>query len=112
MKKIQCVIRPQKLEDVKKALNDAGIAGMTVREVSGCGKQKGFVYHYRATEKLVNLLPKIEIDVVVIDSEVDKVIGIMVAAARTGEPGDGKVFVSDILEAVRIRTGEKGAAIL
>lgn len=108
MKKIECVIRPQKLEDVKKALTDAGIIRMTVTEVRGYGKQKGMVQHYRTTETLVNLLPKMEIQIVVSDEDVDRTVQAIANAAKTGEIGDGKIFISPISEVIRIRTGEKG----
>ena len=108
MKKIECVIRSQKLEEVKKALTEAGIVGMTVTEVRGYGKQKGFVQHYRASESLVNLIPKTKIELVVKEEDLQKAIDIIVNAAKTGEVGDGKIFVSDIADVIRIRTGEKG----
>lgn len=112
MKRIQAIVRPQKLEDVKKALTDAGFFGLTVTEVRGFGRQKGFVQHYRASETLVNLLPKVEIEAVVKDSDVDKAIGAIVSSAKTGEVGDGKIFVSEVAQVVRIRTGEKGETAL
>jgi nitrogen regulatory protein PII len=112
MKMIQCIIRPSKLEDVKKALGDAGIAGMTVREVRGCGRHRGFVQSYRAVETLVNLLPKTELEIVVNDEQVEQVIDIVCETARTGEIGDGKIFVFDVIEAVRIRTKERGKEVL
>ncbi len=108
MKKIECVIRPQKLEEVKKALTDAGIVGMTVTEVRGYGKQKGFVQHYRTSDTLVNLLPKVKIVVVVKEEDLDKTIDTIVKAAQTGEVGDGKIFVTEVVQVIRIRTGEKG----
>jgi nitrogen regulatory protein P-II 1 len=112
MKMIQSIIRPSKLEEVKSALSDAGIIGMTVREVRGCGRQRGFVQHYRTTETLVNLLPKIEIELVVDDPNVEKVIDIITGAATTGEPGDGKIFIFDVIDAIRIRTKERGKDVL
>lgn len=108
MKKIQCVIRPQKLEEVKKALTDAGIVGMTVTEVRGYGKQKGFVQHYRTSETLVNLLPKIQIELVVKNGDLEKTVKAITESAKTGEVGDGKIFISSLDDVVRIRTGEKG----
>lgn len=108
MKRIQCVIRPQKLEEVKKALTDIGIVGMTVTEVRGYGKQKGFVQHYRTSETLVNLLPKVEIEVVVKNADLEKTLKAISESAKTGEVGDGKIFISPVEEVVRIRTGEKG----
>lgn len=112
MKMLQCIIRPVKLEDVKKALTEAGIVGMTVSEVRGYGRHKGFIQHYRTTETLVNLLPKIEVELVVKDEDVQRVIDIVVDSAQTGEIGDGKIFVFDVAEAVRIRTRERGEAVL
>ena len=112
MKMIQCIIRPSKLEEVKAALIEAGVSGMTVREVRGCGRQRGFIQHYRTTETLVNLLPKTEIEVVVDDANVEKVIDIVADAAVTGELGDGKMFVFDVIDAVRIRTKERGKDVL
>jgi len=112
MKMVQCIIRPSKLEEVKKSLIDAGIVGMTVREVRGCGRQKGFVQQYRSVETLVNLLPKIELEIVVNDEQIDKTIDIVCESAKTGEPGDGKIFVFDVVQAVRIRTREKGTGVL
>jgi len=109
---IQSIIRPSKLEDVKKSLSDAGIIGMTVREVRGCGKQRGFVYHYRTADTLINLLPKTELEIIVNDEQVNQVIDIVCDAAQTGEPGDGKIFVFDVMEAVRIRTKERGKGVL
>ena len=108
MKKLECVIRPQKLECVKQALSDAGVLGMTVREVRGCGKQKGFVQHYRASERLINLLPKTEISLIIKDQDLEKVVDIIVKTARTGEQGDGKIFIMDVNDVVQIRTGDRG----
>lgn len=108
MKKIECVIRSQKLEEVKKALTGIGIVGMTVTEVRGYGKQKGFVQHYRASETLVNLIPKTEIKVVVKEEDLQKAIDAIIGAAKTGEVGDGKIFISDLVDVIKIRTGEKG----
>ncbi|MBI5700330.1 P-II family nitrogen regulator [Candidatus Saganbacteria bacterium] len=108
MKKIECFIRPEKLEEVKSALTSAGVVGLTVSEVFGAGRQKGFVEKYRVSEKTVNLLPKIKIEIYVLDQDVDKLIKILVAAAKTGQVGDGKIFVLDSVErVVRIRTEEE-----
>ena len=107
MKLIKTIIRPNKVDDVKDALAALGIAGMTVTEVRGHGKQKGHTAIYRGKEYNVSLLPKMEIDVVVADSVSDDAIKAIVEAARTGEIGDGRVFVLPVLESYRIRTGEK-----
>ena len=108
MKKIEAIIRPQLLEDVKAALAEIGVAGMTITEVRGCGTQKGFVDRFRVSEIYVNLLPKLEVKIVVPDDQVEAVVGTLMTTARTGEIGDGKIFVSSIDEAYRIRTGEQG----
>jgi nitrogen regulatory protein P-II 1 len=112
MKKIECIIGAQKLEDVKTALTDLGIVGMTATEVKGFGKQRGFVQHYRTSERLVSFLPKIHVAVVVKDAELDQAVDAIIAAVRTGAVGDGKIFVSTIDEVIRIRTGERGDAAL
>lgn len=106
MKKIEAVIKPFKLEDVKDALAEIGITGMTVSEVKGYGRQKGHSELYRGAEYVVDFLPKIKMEMVVDDSMVDQVVNTVVEAARTGKIGDGKIFVSDISKIVRIRTGE------
>jgi nitrogen regulatory protein P-II 1 len=108
MKKIEAVIKPFKLDDVKAALTSAGIIGMTVTEVRGFGRQKGHTEMYRGGEYKVDFLPKIKLEIVVPDSLADKVVSLVVAAARTGSIGDGKVFVEPLEEALRIRTGERG----
>ncbi len=108
MKKIEAVIRPSKLEEVKEALNEYGIQGMTVTQVMGCGKQKGRVNVYRGQEYTINLLPKIKIEIILRDNRVDEVIDLISKTARTGEVGDGKIFVYPVENAVRIRTGESG----
>lgn len=108
MIKVEALIRPQKLEDVKVALNAIGIKGMTVTEVRGAGKQKGFTQHYRGAEYTVNLLQKIKIEIVVPDGEATQVVTAIADAARTGEIGDGKIFLFPVAEAIRIRTGEEG----
>ncbi len=107
MKKIMAVIRPNKLQVVKEALDDIGCPAMTVIEVKGRGKQKGVVEIYRDREYCIDLLPKIEINIVVSDDEVDKVVETIAKAARTGEIGDGKIFTMPVEEVVRIRTGER-----
>ena len=106
MKKIEAVIKPFKLEDVKDALAEIGITGMTVSEVKGYGRQKGHSELYRGAEYVVDFLPKIKMEMVVDDGMVDQVVNTVVEAARTGKIGDGKIFVSDISKIVRIRTGE------
>ena len=109
MKKIEAVIKPFKLEDVKDALAEMGITGMTVSEVKGYGRQKGHSELYRGAEYVVDFLPKVKMEMVVDDDQVDSVVETVVEAARTGKIGDGKIFVSDIDRIVRIRTGETDA---
>jgi nitrogen regulatory protein P-II 1 len=106
MKKIEAVIKPFKLEDVKDALAEIGITGMTVSEVKGYGRQKGHSELYRGAEYVVDFLPKIKMEMVVDEDMVDKVVNTVVEAARTGKIGDGKIFISDINQIIRIRTGE------
>ena len=108
MKKIEAIIKPFKLDVVKDALTAAGIIGMTVTEVRGFGRQKGHTEMYRGSEYTVDFLPKMKVEVVVPDGVADKVVALITAAARTGSIGDGKVFVSTLGDAVRIRTGEHG----
>jgi nitrogen regulatory protein PII len=110
MKKIEAIIKPFKLEEVKDALGEIGIEGMTVSEVKGFGRQKGHTEIYRGSEYTVDFLPKIKIELVVGDQVLDSAVNTIVKAAKTGKIGDGKVFVSGIEEAVRIRTEEKGEA--
>ena len=110
MKKIEAIIKPFKLEEVKDALGEIGIEGMTVTEVKGFGRQKGHTEIYRGSEYTVDFLPKIKLELVTTDDKVDAAIEAIVKAAKTGKIGDGKVFVSTVDEAVRIRTDEKGAA--
>ena len=109
MKKVEAIIKPFKLEDVKEALSEVGVDGMTVVEVKGFGRQKGHTEIYRGSEYTVDFLPKVKIEVVVDDSRADTVVDAIVKAANTGKIGDGKVFVSPILDAIRIRTGERGS---
>ena len=108
MKKVEAIIKPFKLEEVKDALGDVGIEGMTVTEVKGFGRQKGHTEIYRGSEYTVDFLPKIKLELVLADSRVDAAITAIIRAAKTGKIGDGKVFVSPISEAIRIRTEEKG----
>jgi nitrogen regulatory protein P-II 1 len=110
MKKIEAVIKPFKLDDVKEALSELGVVGMTVTEVRGFGRQKGHTELYRGSEYTIDFLPKVKIEVVVSDTQVEKVVSAICAAAKTGSIGDGKVFVLPIGEAIRIRTGEVGEA--
>ena len=106
MKLVTAIIKPFKLEDVRDALAGIGAQGMTVTEVKGFGRQKGHTEIYRGAEYVVNMLPKLRIDIAVDSSQADKVVAVIVAAAKTGQIGDGKIFVSTIDRAVRIRTGE------
>jgi len=108
MKKIEAIIKPFKLTEVKDALNELGIAGMTVTEVKGFGRQKGHTEIYRGSEYTVDFLPKIKIETVVADTQVKAAVEAIVEAAKTGKIGDGKIFVSTIDEAIRIRTDERG----
>ena len=108
MKKVEAIIKPFKLEEVKDALGDVGIEGMTVSEVKGFGRQKGHTEIYRGSEYTVDFLPKVKVEVVLADEMVDKAVSVVVGAAKTGKIGDGKVFVSAIENAVRIRTEETG----
>ncbi|MDB4680207.1 MAG: P-II family nitrogen regulator [Planctomycetaceae bacterium] len=109
MKKLEAIIRHFKLEDVKNGLSEAGIQGMTVSEVRGFGRQKGHKETYRGAEYTVDFLPKVKIEVVVADDLVDKVVEIITNSARTGQIGDGKIFITALADVVRIRTGETGA---
>jgi nitrogen regulatory protein P-II 1 len=112
VKKIEAIIRHFKLEDVKDALTEAGIQGMTVSEVRGFGRQKGQKEQYRGAEYTVDFLPKVKMEVVVGDDQSESVIQTLIAAARTGQTGDGKIFVTELDEMVRIRTGESGSEAL
>jgi len=108
MQKVEAVIKPFKLDEVKEALDGIGIQGITVSEVKGFGRQKGHTELYRGAEYVVDFLPKIKVEVVIPDNMVDKVTGAIQGAANTGRIGDGKIFILPVLEAVRIRTGERG----
>jgi len=110
MKKIEAIIKPFKLEEVKDALGAIGIEGMTVSEVKGFGRQKGHTEIYRGSEYTVDFLPKIKLEIVIGDEHLETAVAAIIKAAKTGKIGDGKVFVSSIEEAVRIRTEEKGEA--
>jgi len=106
--KIEAVIRPSRVDEVRLALEDIGVKGISVMEIKGAGRQKGYTQHYRGSEYQVNLLPKVMVIVVVSDSEQERVLEVIEKAAATGEIGDGKIFVTPVIEAVRIRTGERG----
>ena len=112
MKKIEAIIKPFRLADTKQALTNLGVNGVTVSEVKGYGRQKGHTELYRGAEYIVDLLPKVKIEVVVPDSMQDKVVQAIAEAARTGRIGDGKLFVLDVADAIRIRTGERGDSAL
>ena len=108
MKKIEAIIKPFKLEDVKEALNKVGVQGLTVTEAKGYGRQKGHTELYRGAEYVVDFLPKVKIEVVCEDDVVERAVEAIIGAARTGRIGDGKIFVTNVEEAIRIRTGERG----
>lgn len=108
MTKIECILRPGRLEEVKDALGKFGIHGMTVSQVLGCGLQKGRTEVYRGREYSINLLPKVKVEIVVRDDQVNEIVRVISEAARTGEIGDGKIFTYRIDNAIRIRTGEQG----
>ena len=110
MKKIEAIIKPFKLDDVKKELNDLGVQGMTVTEVKGFGRQKGHLEFYRGAKYDINFVPKLKIEIVIPDQLVEQAISSILDKAKTGEIGDGKIFVSNVEEIIRIRTGEKGEA--
>ena len=112
MKKIEAVIKPFKLDEVKEALADAGVLGLTVTEVKGFGRQKGHTELYRGAEYVVDFLPKVKIEVVVADEMVSRTLEAIERSAKTGRIGDGKIFVSNVEEVVRIRTGERGESAL
>ena len=109
MKKIEAVIKPFKLDDVREALSEMGIAGLTVTEVKGFGRQKGHTELYRGAEYVVDFLPKVKIEVVLDDDQVDAAVEAIIGAAKTDKIGDGKIFVSPVEQAIRIRTGETGS---
>jgi nitrogen regulatory protein PII len=112
MKKVEAIIRPFKLEDVKLALVNAGIVGMTVSEVRGFGRQKGQVERYRGSEFTVEFLQKLKLEIVVDDAQVDTVVDAIQEAARTGEIGDGKIFISPVDSVIRIRTGDRDSSAI
>lgn len=108
MKKIEAIVKPFKLDDVKEALHGIGLQGMTVVEAKGFGRQRGHTELYRGAEYVVDFLPKLKIELIIPDADVDKAVEAITSAAKTGKIGDGKIFISDVSDAVRIRTGERG----
>lgn len=112
MKKIEAIIRPSRLEEVKEALNKIEISGITISQVMGCGRQKGLKEVYRGTQIDINVLPKIKLEAIVDDAKAEEVINTIVEASRSGEIGDGKIFVSTVEDVVRIRTGERGSGAI
>lgn len=112
MKKIEAIIRHFKVEDVKEALTKAGVSGMTITEVRGFGRQKGHTEMYRGTEYRVDFVPKVKMEIVVDDGKLSSAVDAIVKAAQTGQIGDGKIFVSDLKDVIRIRTGETGAGAI
>jgi nitrogen regulatory protein P-II 1 len=110
MKKVEAIIKPFKLDEVREALSELGVTGLTVTEVKGFGRQKGHTELYRGAEYVVDFVPKVKVEVVVADSLVERAIEVVVKAGRTGKIGDGKIFVTGVDQAVRIRTGESGDA--
>lgn len=110
MKKIEAIIKPFKLDEVREALSDIGVTGLTVTEVKGFGRQKGHTELYRGAEYVVDFLPKVKLEIVIADNLLDRAMETIINAARTGKIGDGKIFVSDMEQVVRIRTGESGEA--
>ena len=112
MKKVEAVIKPFKLDQVREALTEIGVSGLTVTEVKGFGRQKGHTELYRGAEYVVDFLPKVKVELIIADGDVERAIEAIVKAARTGKIGDGKIFVTSIGEVVRIRTGESGEAAI
>ncbi len=108
MKRIIAIVRPEKLEPLKEALFAADVSGMTISQVNGCGNQHGWKEYYRGTEVMLNMVPKVKFEIVAADDEVDPIVDTILAYARTGEVGDGKIFISPVEEVVRIRTAERG----
>jgi nitrogen regulatory protein P-II 1 len=108
MRKVEAIIRGERLQHVQDALDELGVSGLTVAEVMGCGRQKGYTEQYRGSRANISLLPKVKVESVVPTEVVDRVVDAIVAAAYTGETGDGRVFVYDVEQAIRIRTGERG----
>jgi nitrogen regulatory protein P-II 1 len=112
MKKIEAIIQPHKFEDVKEALKGIGVDGMTISEVRGHGRQKGHKEVYRGAEYIVDLLPKVKVELVVSDARCDAIVAVLLVAARTGQIGDGKIFVFEVADAIRIRNDDRGDAAL
>jgi nitrogen regulatory protein P-II 1 len=112
MKKIEAIVRPYKVDDIKNGLNEQGVLGMTISEVRGFGRQKGHTEMYRGTEYTVDFVPKIKIELVVPDEQLKPILETILRTAQTGQIGDGKIFVTDLANVIRIRTGEIGAAAL
>ena len=112
MKKIEAIIRPEKLDEVRKAIEDVGYPGITITEAEGHGKQKGVVQQWRGETYRVNFLPKVKLELVVGDADVDRIVQAIIKAAKTGAVGDGKIFVSDVRDVIKIRTGERGESAL
>ena len=110
MKRIAAVVRPEKLEPLKEALFQAKISGITIYQVHGCGNQHGWKEYFRGSEVFLNMIPKVKFEIIVEDSRVDEIVDVIVDVARTGEVGDGKIFISSIDSVVRVRTGEKDEA--
>lgn len=110
MKRIAAVVRPEKLEPLKEALFQAKISGMTIYQVHGCGNQHGWKEYFRGSEVFLNMIPKVKFEIIIEDSRVDEIVDVIVDVARTGEVGDGKIFISSIDSVVRVRTGEKDEA--
>jgi nitrogen regulatory protein P-II 1 len=110
MKKVEAIIKPFKLDEVREALSEIGVTGLTVTEVKGFGRQKGHTELYRGAEYVVDFLPKVKVEVIISDSLVERAIDAVIKAARTGKIGDGKIFVTTVEQVVRIRTGESGEA--
>lgn len=108
MKKVEAVIKPFKLDEVKDKLNEIGIKGITVSEVKGFGRQKGHTELYRGAEYVVDFLPKIKLEIIIPDNQLDDVVDAIMKSAQTGRIGDGKIFVTDLVDTIRIRTGERG----
>ena len=108
MKKIEAIIKPFKLDEVKEALHEIGLQGITVVEAKGFGRQKGHTELYRGAEYVIDFLPKLKLEIVLVDDQVDRAVEVIQQAARTGRIGDGKIFISDVDDAIRIRTGERG----
>lgn len=112
MKKIEAIIRPHKLDEVQDALHDAGFTGLTVSEIRGYGRQKGHKEIYRGTEYNINFVPKLKIELICADEKAEKALEIIINTAKTGQVGDGKIFIYDVQDAIRIRTGESGESAL